>query len=319
MVVQRKYPSWGKFLKLKRSDTFRSAREFCSTLDVGISYPQYSRYEAGEQLPNLDQAVKICHLLKIPVLEGILEWARAQMTDATGIQEVDSFIERLKTASIDKDVIKATPKPVVPLDDVIVFNRSHLKLFESDNFYRDVFTYINSFAPEWISVDEVAAALEIPTARAHEMVNKLAELGVINIQGFKCRASKSMFYFPDDADFFKLRNQNVSRNASSVLTKMTFRDIKEKKAYRSVVSRELTSDQVELVITGIESLMHSITKLPETAQPESIYSMCVVFGERFSRAKALQKIHPGMGMGLTQVARDVSSDSANSAVADVDQ
>ncbi len=53
------YQSWGGFLKSMREKRFRSAREFCSQVPMGIHYPQYSRYESGAQLPSLEQALAL--------------------------------------------------------------------------------------------------------------------------------------------------------------------------------------------------------------------------------------------------------------------
>ncbi|OFZ69939.1 MAG: hypothetical protein A3K03_06785, partial [Bdellovibrionales bacterium RIFOXYD1_FULL_44_7] len=91
----RKYESWGNFLKKNREGHFRSAREFCARVKIGISYPQYSRYEAGEQLPNLEQALQLCKLLDIPLLEGLLEWCRAQVSESNHREEVNSLIDQI--------------------------------------------------------------------------------------------------------------------------------------------------------------------------------------------------------------------------------
>ncbi|MGZ6371549.1 MAG: helix-turn-helix domain-containing protein, partial [Bdellovibrionota bacterium] len=85
------YRLWAKFLKTHRELHFRSAREFCAKLPVGISYPQYSRYESGDQLPPLEQALGLARLLKIPTAETLLEWSRAQVEDPQSRLELDQL------------------------------------------------------------------------------------------------------------------------------------------------------------------------------------------------------------------------------------
>jgi hypothetical protein len=171
----------------------------------------------------------------------------------------------------------------VPLDDVIVFNRSHLRLFGSDPAYRDIFTYINSFGPQAISVDEIAAALGLERERTARMLGELHELGVIVSDGQDFRASKRNFYFPDDGDFFELRNTNMVHNSSSILSRLKHEDLVARRAYRGVVTRELTEEQVRLLLEGVDGLMSSLVAMPETSSPRTIYSLCVLFGERFSK------------------------------------
>ena len=74
-----RYSCWGEFLKSKRRTHFRSARDFCAQKQIGISYPQYSRYEAGHQLPSLLQAMEMFRHLDVTPAEGMLEWCRAQL------------------------------------------------------------------------------------------------------------------------------------------------------------------------------------------------------------------------------------------------
>jgi transcriptional regulator with XRE-family HTH domain len=80
-----KYPGWGNFLKLRREARFKSAREFCRMSELGISYPQYSRYEAGDQLPTLDSALSIGAILGIAPLETTIEWTLAQLPAAEAL------------------------------------------------------------------------------------------------------------------------------------------------------------------------------------------------------------------------------------------
>lgn len=269
---------------------FRSAREFCAQLKVGISYPQYSRYETGEQLPNLDHALEICRLLKVPALEGLLQWNRAQVTDPELLRSIERLLGRSNDA---REEPAAPPRtPGVPLDDVIVFNRSHLKLFRSDPAYRDVFTYVNSFSPEAIPLSEISGALGLAPAKLASMVRKLADHGVIDIvkgapkdSEERCRATKSNFYFPDDEDFFELRNSNLSRNVDAILAKLSYQDVTTRKAYRGLITRELTALQLAKVIEDLEKLSGEVVELPETSRPDRIYSLCVLLGERYSRKR----------------------------------
>lgn len=308
--MRRRYEGWGEFLKKHRESHYRSAREFCSRAQVGISYPQYSRYEAGDQLPNLEQALHLCRLLEIPVLEGLLEWSRTQIADSTVRDEVEALLEQVKNkkpavgtgaqavaASNGKGGLTLVPSPdqaptsnlsvftqaTISLDDIIVFNRSHLKLFNSHPGYRDIFTYVNSYAPEWITSEELAIALELPMPQIEEMLDKLSDLGVILLAGSRCRASKRNFYFPDDEDFFGLRNMNLTHNTDAIMKKLKHQDLLDKQAYRGLLTRELTQEQVEQVFLRMDELLTNVVAMPETTNPEKIYSLCLLMGERFHR------------------------------------
>lgn len=301
-----KFSGWGRFLKSRRETRYRSARELTTQVALGISYPQYSRYEAGEQLPGLDQALILGSILGVAPLEMVLEWSKAQIParEASALGGVEALLNEVRepghtneseahnhsAQSVVSGSWPARPSErTVPLDDVIVFNRAHLRVFSSDPAYRDIFTYINSFGPEPISVVEIAEALGLDPLRCREMLEKLSELGVIVIDALGgCRASKRNFYFPDDEDFFELRNLNLRHNADSILGRLNHADLTARKAYRGLVTRELTQEQVGLLLTGVDQLMGQLVAMPETSQPRTIYSLCVLFGDRFERADALR-------------------------------
>jgi hypothetical protein len=158
-----------------------------------------------------------------------------------------------------------------------------LSLFSSDPLYRDVFTYINSFTPEWITAGEISRALDVPHKKMNEMLDRLSDLGVVLLAGGKCRVSKRNFYFPDDTDFFELRNQNIIHNMSSILKRLNHRDLVARQAFRGLVTRELTSEQLGFIINKIEELINGMVGMPEIECPERIYSFCVLIGERFAR------------------------------------
>jgi transcriptional regulator with XRE-family HTH domain len=245
---------------------------------VGISYAQYSRYESGEQFPGLEQALMLCKVLGVPAAEALVEWALAQVSDATLRGEIESLARQASQGT--------APALPVPLDDVIVFNRSHLELFRSDPAYRDLFTYVNSFAPEWISEDELAGALELDRAKLGVMIDRLHQLGVITLErgaSTRCRATKRNFYFPDDEEFFELRNSNLSRNAGQILKTLKSDDLRERRAYRGLLTRELTAPQLDLVVSRLDQLLGGVIALPETSRPERVYSLCLLMGERFAR------------------------------------
>lgn len=298
-VKHRKYASWGEFLKRFRERGFRSAREFCTRMEVGISYPQYSRYEAGEQLPPLEQALDLCRKLGASRLEGLLEWNLAQLPETELRTDVLTLLKRVQEGGGAVNALMQPLSPklsphggagasllssgVVELDDVIVFNRSHLKLFSSDPAYRDLFTYINSFSPEWVSLDELSQALSLPLKRIHKMLDDLRDLGAVVVMEGACRASKRVFYFPDDADFFPLRNMNFEHNVNTIMGKVTHDDLAARRAYRGLVTRELTAKQLDALLSDIESLMLKVVDNPESSSPDKIYSFCTLVGERFAR------------------------------------
>jgi transcriptional regulator with XRE-family HTH domain len=291
--MKGKYETWGTFLKKKREGRFRSAREFCCRVSVGISYPQYSRYEAGDQLPNLEQALQLCKFLEIPIAEGLLEWCRAQIADKGTRDEVTDLLEKVRrqgpgglSESQDRTVEKRPELPsAVDLNDVIVFNRSHLKLFNSDALYRDIFTFVNSFAPEWIPETEISASLGIPLDKLEPMLEQLNDFGVLLVAGGKCRSAKSLFYFPDDSDFFELRNSNVMHNASAIIDNLKHEDLTNRLAFRGLLTRDLTTEQVDDVIKKIEAMINDIVGMPRADHTDSIYSLCLLMGPRFKRIR----------------------------------
>ncbi len=317
--MKRKYPLWGEFLKTRREAKYRSAREFCARVQIGISYPQYSRYEAGEQLPAIDQALELCKHLGVPTMEGVFEWNRAQLpAEAEASQKLAILLQQLRngealTASSAEDLrprsmataqsslgapAAGTANGVpsvggVRLDEVIVFNRSHLRMFGSDPAYRDIFTYINSYAPSWISSTEISQAMDIPRRKLMGMLEELHDHGVILLEEENCRASKRMFYFPDDEDFFPMRNLNLVHNVSSIMRGLSHQDLLARRAYRGLITRELTAAQLDQLVSKLDEVIHDVVEQPETSAPQKIYSLCVVLGERFDRFQVLEG-RPGL-------------------------
>ncbi len=300
---KNRYESWGSFLRSYREKKYRSAREFCARFSIGISYPQYSRYEVGEQLPNLNQALLLCRLLDIYLVEGLFVWSLSQIQDPETHTEINLQLAQLRRKKAE-NILNPEPEPhaspktkdhplshltasknssPVELDDVFVFNRSHLKLFSSNPIYRDIFTYINSYGPGWLTKEELAKAHEVSTSEMAEFMEQLQQLGIIIIQENKCRALKKILYFPDDPDFFELRNLNITHNATSILKKLTHQEIIEKRAFRGLVTRELTLEQRNTLFTKIDELFQTMLEFPETENPEKIYSLCLLLGGRFSR------------------------------------
>jgi len=310
--MRKKYQSWGDFLKTRRERKYRSAREFCVKADLSISYPQYSRYEAGEQLPPVEQVVDLCQKLDVQLIEALMEWNLAQLQDRDGRASLSSILDQVRGGSTlpvaNPSSAPASSGPSLPrtvsLDDVVVFNRSHLKLFLADPLYRDIFTFVNSFAPEWIPADDISASLQVPLEKLEPMLDALNDTGILLMAGGRCRAPKSNFYFPDDPDFFPLRNANFEQNVNGILERMKLEDIKEKRAYRGLVTRELTDEQAEKVIAKLEELLAETVGLPETDRPEKVYSLCLMVGERYRRVRTQAGVQPGLRTEL-----EVSSDA----------
>jgi hypothetical protein len=182
------------------------------------------------------------------------------------------------------------------LDHVIVFNRSHLDVFQSNPLYRDIFTYINSFAPEAIEIQELARAMDVTVDAIRPLLAKLKDIGVVMESGNKYRAAKQSFYFPDDQDFFALRNDNFRRNADAILNRMRYEDIRERQAFRGLITRELTQDQAVQITEELDRVIAKMTLLPETQNPDRVFSLCLLMGERYRRA--LPGSIAGIGTGL---------------------
>lgn len=316
--MERKYPNWGLFLRSNREKKYRSAREFCARGDVGISYPQYSRYEGGEQLPGLAQALELGKKLDLQAFEVVEKWLSDQFPSDAGPlrDEVLNLLRSKVPAKAQSSApvlgqvlnpLAATasrvPENTMRLDDVIVLNRSHVRSFGTNPRYRDVITYVNSFPTQWISQREIAHAAQIEFEEAGSLIEDLHELGVLVLpaesvsdpktaplpesydekDGYLCRCSKRIFYYPDDEDFFPLRNLNFVHNVSSLMRNLSFKDIQAKKSYRGLLTRQMSLTQVSTLIERVDSLIHDVIQQPEEAQSDAVYSMCVVFGERFRR------------------------------------
>jgi transcriptional regulator with XRE-family HTH domain len=300
MINKGKYPGWGNFLKTRREARFKSARELCRRESLGISYPQYSRYEAGDQLPSLEQALSLGAIFGVPAFEMTIEWTLAQMPSAEAMAhgELTRLLEEARGKTLGGAPARSTPEKRlgqgVALDDVIVFNRSHLKIFGSDPAYRDVFTYVNAFGPGWISAQEISQALSMDLARVQAMLEELFEMGVVQLSGGRYRSGKRLFYFPDDEDFFGLRNFNFRHNAERILDSLTHQDVVDRKAYRGLVTRELTADQAAQLMAGIEQVLAQAVSMPETPAARTVYSLCVLLGGRFDRLESESGTAPGL-------------------------
>src|ERR1700747_1458189 len=130
MKKRSKYSEFAAFLREKRGLKYRSARDFCTRVKIEVSYPQYSRYEAGEQLPSLPQALVIGEALGLAPVETTLEWNLAQVEDAELASPIRELLEAVRTGSLNGQMPALPRVPAkVQLDDVIVFNRSHRDLF----------------------------------------------------------------------------------------------------------------------------------------------------------------------------------------------
>tara|TARA_Y100000590_G_scaffold456384_1_gene606892 strand:+ start:6458 stop:7456 length:999 start_codon:yes stop_codon:yes gene_type:complete len=326
--VKRKYPTWGAFLKRVRTQKYRSARELCTHTDVGISYPQYSRYEAGDQLPNLDQALKLCRLLEIPLFEGLMEWCRAQTGTDSAIEEIDQILERFRNDDLTDAQLRGAGgssdskstgvfRRSGPIDRMVIFHSAYRDVFESNPVYRDIFTYLNGFLGEWISLEELAIAFELPTSQIELMTKKLSDLQVIQLENGKCRVAKRVFYFPDDEDFFKLRNTNVSYNVDRILKNLEFEDVSNRLAYRSIVTRPLSRKQVGQLIGKLETLVDSIVSGFDPEPTDEIYSSCFVVGKRFERPSSFRQssgdlgVNPGLVTDLQATSTKALKEESN--------
>lgn len=193
---QVKYPGFASYLRTHRERSYRSARDFCVRVKIGISYPQYSRYEAGDQLPPLLQAVTIFGQLEVSPLEALLEWNKAQLSEVSNQQGAQSVVKKtlkeiealLTQVRSGKSLETEAPVEIqragvnafdVPLDKVVVFNRSHRDVFMKHPAYRDIFTYINAFHPRKVSPEELARALKLDLNLIREMLENLEKLGVV--------------------------------------------------------------------------------------------------------------------------------------------
>lgn len=286
---ERQYSLFAQVLRQHRSIKYRSARAFLSTSNLDLSYPQYSRYESGDQLPTLPQAMAIFKLLGVALQEWLLLWCQAQVEGKENRDAIEALKVGQKASSSN---VTSDRQPVSNIDRALVFNRAHLQLFQSDLRYRDIFTYVNACAPIPVGLNEVTRALGISREEADLMCRKLGESGVILYEEGELKVGKQLFYFPDDEDFFQLRNSNVIHNVQSVLSRVSFPDLRTRRAFRTVATRELSKDQAAEVTWALERLAHQMLGMPEVEDASDIYSMSLVFGPRFGKMPALPRSEP---------------------------
>lgn len=291
-MTNSKYAQFGLFLKKIRQEKYRSAREFSARNDLGISYPQYSRYEAGEQLPSLDQAVKIFELLGLPALQGTMEWCRAQVSD----EKVGETLASLAQSAASGQALSPAPRrqirDALGFGNTLVFNRAQLQLFASDPLFRDIFTYVNAYvrsgtgaeaSPGLVSAEEMSRAFDVSVERIVRMAGDLIQLGVLTeVQG-GYRPAEQAFFFPNDADFFELRNKNIRHNVDKIMSGMTYDQISTGQAYRGLITRELSEAQVQEVIAELDSIIARVGQMKQAESPDQVYSLALVLGERFRR------------------------------------
>lgn len=260
-----------------------------------MSYPQYSRYESGLQLPSLAQAIHIGEQLQGSTAEVVLQWSRAQLEDPAhvGVRVIDELLRSARGELTTGQVLRTgelrpsqQEKPAgIPLDDVLVFSRAHLRLFQSDPRFRDFFSYVNSFAgADGLTAAEIARGLELSEERASQMGVQLVELGVLRSAQGRFKAQKGVFYFPEDEDFFELRNQNFRHEVDSLLRKVTSVDLAANKGLRSLLTREFTPAQAVALQDALNQVFEKAVDLPMEEPVDRLYSLCLIFGERLRKA-----------------------------------
>lgn len=280
---------FGDFLKQLRQARYRSAREFCLKEGIGVSYPQYSRYESGEQLPPLATAIQIALRLQADLPLVLKYWCMEELRESTDVSsEVFAALSGAFPASgqVASGVGAAPLAERVSLDDVIVFNRQHLRLFQTDPRYRDVFTYVNSFAlgSEGIALEELTQAMGISRQEVDVLTQRLDDLGILTLlPGGRVRSTKKNFYFPDDEEFFSLRNQNLLHNMQEILGTLDHSDLTARRGLRALVTRELTEEQFGRIMTTLEEALSEMVGMEEDSASAAIYSLAVLFGKRFER------------------------------------
>lgn len=327
---QRPYRNWGAWLKRKRELKYRSAREFCAHFSLKISYPQYSRYESGDQLPSAAQLVALCSTLGVEPVAALLEWCQAQVDDADvwekigaliplvgplqrgeavsfkapeipvevappssqeGFQEFKQVVDQSEQARARalEEAKQLTKAESALLGVTLVFGRIHRDLFESDPRYRDVFTYVNACPESGVTTDDLVRDLSLDLATSFRMAENLVRLGVLAVDRGSGRtvykASKKFFYFPDDEEFFDLRNKNLRHNLESVLSAKSFSEFQSKRGMRNLLTREWTEAQYQKIVESAEHWLVEASQMDEDSSADTIYSVGVFMGPRFKKSK----------------------------------
>ncbi|MEK7692119.1 MAG: hypothetical protein AAB425_13980, partial [Bdellovibrionota bacterium] len=191
------------------------------------------------------------------------------------------------------------------LDHVLVLNRKHRDILASDPNFRDVLTYIQSFKPELVSLGRVATEIGLSLLRVREMCAKLAENHLLEVIGDEARGVKQALYFPEDEDFFLLKNQSFTHNVSKILGQLSVEDLRNKRATRMLLTAALSEDDFKEVQRSLEGVVESVLsrKRPGATTDAPVYSVCVLAGRRFESAKR-NSVPAGL---RTQLAPNASS------------
>lgn len=287
-AMRRSSQDFSVRLKKWRLLRHASARAFVLTSRLPISYPQYSRFESGKQLPTLPMALEIAQRLGVPALQMSLAW----LGQWTLSREGRGFTSLLVELRAIEPVIKAqlgwrgAELASDPDRESYVFAQEQGQLRQKmsrDPRYRDLFVYINGFFPDWVAFEELARALKLPVGEVEGLLEDLAEEGIVRISGAKVRVKMRTFFFPDSEPYFEARNLNVRHNVEKLLEDISYQALEDRRGFRTVVSRVLTEQQLELIIGRLEHLVQEIAEFPEVRDPKQIYSLCLLLGERFSR------------------------------------
>ena len=230
----------------------------------GVSYPQYSRYEAGEQLPkpSLRRFPSVrrweSRSLRRP-WNGI--WPRWREPRVRPRVKLRHFWGRfgptaLRLRARSRFPFRSMRSSFSIAAIAIFFSRiRRIAIFSPTSTH---FMRLRKSPPK-----KFQRPSRFLRRNSIGMLENLIELGVIHKHGKRFAAAKSNFYFPDDTDFFELRQQNVRHNLEKVLDQITYSDLQEKRALRGLLTRELTPSQLGWVMGQIEGLLGRIVELPE--------------------------------------------------------
>ena len=273
-----------------------SARAFTLQKSLPLSYAQYTRLESGRQFPTLEVALQLAPALQVSALEMAMTWlqCRAQLSDLADsmlseeLQAMEPVLRaQLQWRGRTQTLMRGRADPAA-VADPYVFSGQQEELrarLSQDPWIRDVFVYVNSNYPDWIQEQELADVLGISVADLTLRTALLAREGVLQSAGGRLRAKRRTYYFPDTEAFFQARNLNFSHNVSRILPTLSFGELAARRAFRSVISRVLTGDQLAQVIGRLEQLLQEMSEYPDPKEPGAIFSLCILMGERFRKPR----------------------------------
>lgn len=222
-----------------RTKVFKSARSFYGSTSLSCTYYYYGSVERGQAVPSVTIALEIINALKIDKRQGLMAWARSQMTD----DDTRAFF-----TDIDSQTRESLDQ--LPNARSLVINRSQAAYLRLYPIAMEILVFINCYDS---SRKIYAADIEKNFHQEGEMiashVEKLFELGLIDRSIDEQLLSKEWVVVPYDREFESLKDATFSRAYDQ------FNRQGDESKIRNVVTFLATPDQQVEIKCKIRSLI----------------------------------------------------------------